>query len=90
MHVSVTRLSWRSRSVSSSCGVSSRVVVRDQIEDVLFQIGAGAADGVHLVAADHLGQRQTELGRAHGAGETDQHLTALVEVSAVALGAPRR
>ena len=39
-----------------------------------------------LSAADHLGQRQAELGRAHRAGERHQHLAAAVEVRDVAVG----
>ena len=62
------------------------VIVGHQVEDVLLEVGAGAADGVHLVLADHLGERQAELGRAHGAGERHQHLAALVEVAHVGIG----
>ena len=54
--------------------------MRDEVEDVLLEIRARAADRVHLVAADHLGERQAELGRAHGARERDEHLPAAVEV----------
>ena len=43
------------------------MVVRDEIVDVLFQVGAGAANSVNLVLADHLGERKAQLGRAHRA-----------------------
>ena len=39
-----------------------------------------------LSAADHLGERQPELGRAHRAGERHEHLAAGVEVAHVAVG----
>ena len=32
------------------------VRLRHQVEDVLFEVGAGAADGVDLSLPDHLGQ----------------------------------
>ncbi len=48
-------------------GDADVVVVRHQIEDVLLEVGAGAADAVDLALADHLGQRQPDLGGGHGA-----------------------
>ena len=39
-----------------------------------------------LPCADHLGERQAELGRAHRAGQGDEHLAAVVEVRCVTLG----
>ena len=62
------------------------MVVRDQVEDVFLQVGTGAADGVNLALADHLGERQAQFGRAHGAGEGHEHLPALVEVAHVSIG----
>ncbi len=56
------------------------MVVRDEVEDVLLEIRARAADRMDLAAADHLGERQAELGRAHGARERHEHLPAGVEV----------
>ena len=44
-------------------------------------------DRVHLVLADHLGEREAELGGAHRAGERDEHLAAVVEMRAVASAA---
>jgi hypothetical protein len=35
--------------------------MRHEIEDVFLKIGAGAADAVNLVLADHLGQRQAQF-----------------------------
>jgi len=62
------------------------VVVRDEVEDVLFEIGAGADDAVDLVLADHLGEGDAELGGGHGATEGDEHLAAGLQVGLVALG----
>ena len=62
------------------------MIVRDEVEDVLLEIRARAADRVDLAAADHLGERQAELGRAHGAGERDEHLAAAVDVLHVGIG----
>jgi hypothetical protein len=52
------------------------VVVRDEVEEILLEVCAGAADRVHLVAADHLGERQAELPGRHRPGERHHHLAA--------------
>ena len=62
------------------------VVVGDEVEDVFFEVGAGADDGVDFVLADHLGEGEAELGGGHGAGEGDEHLAAGLEVGLVAFG----
>ena len=62
------------------------VVVGDEVEQVLLQVRARARDDVDVVAPDHLGEREPELGRRHGAGEGDEHLAAAVDVGAVRLG----
>jgi hypothetical protein len=62
--------------------------VRHQHEEVFFEVGAGATDGLHLVATDHLGQRTAQLGGAHRAGEGDQHLPAGLQVLDIAPGSP--
>ena len=59
--------------------------MRDEIENVLLQIRAGAGDEMHLVLADHFGERQAEFGGAHRAAERDHHLAAAVEMRDVAL-----
>ncbi len=51
-------------------------VVGDVVEDILFEISAGAADGVHLVLADHFREGEAEFGGAHGAGDGHEHLAA--------------
>ncbi len=56
------------------------VVVRDEIENILLEICAGADDQVHLVATDHLGQRDAEFGGRHRARERHQHFAAGGEV----------
>jgi hypothetical protein len=62
------------------------VVVRDEVEDVLLEVGAGAADAVDLVLPDHFRERQAELGGAHRARERDEHLAALGQVRLIRLG----
>ena len=64
------------------------VVVGEEVEEVLLEVGAGAADAVHHVRPDHPGQDLAELGRAHGARERHQHLPARRDV--VLVGARRR
>ena len=59
------------------------VLVGDEVEHILLEIGAGAADPMDLAGADHLRQRQPDLGRAHRPGERHQHLAAALEVGAV-------
>ncbi len=60
-------------------------IVRHEVEDVFFEVGAGAADAVNLVLADHLGERQAELGGAHGAGDGDEHFAARSKVRDIAI-----
>jgi hypothetical protein len=48
--------------------------VRDEVKNIFLQIRAGADDGVDLVLADHLGERDAEFGRGHRTGERDEHL----------------
>jgi len=62
------------------------VIVRDEVEDVLFEIGAGGADGVDFVLTNHLGEGQAELGGAHGAGHGQEHFAALIEVETIGFG----
>ena len=58
----------------------------DEVENVFFKVGAGAADAVNLVLADHLGERQAQLGGAHGAGDGDKHFAAVGKVLVVGFG----
>ena len=62
------------------------MVVRDQVEDVLLQVRARADHGVDLVASDHLGQRDAELGGRHGPGQRHQHLPARAQMRVVGPG----
>ncbi len=62
------------------------VVVRHEVEEILLEVGTGAADGVDLFLADHLGQRQAQLGGAHGAGQGHEHPAAVVEEGLVSVG----
>ena len=54
-----------------------------QIHDIFLQIGARAGDNLHLVPADHLGERDAQLGRAHRAAQRDHHLAAGVDMGFV-------
>ena len=56
------------------------VRVRDEVEDVFFEVGARAADGVHLALANHLGERDAQLRRAHRARQRHHHRSARLEV----------
>ena len=58
--------------------------MRDEIENVLFEIRAGAGDELHLVLPNHFGEREAEFGGAHRAAERDHHFAALVEMRDVA------
>ena len=58
------------------------MIVRDEIVNVFLEIRAGAADAVDFVLADHFGERKSQLGRAHRAGQRDQHLAAACEMVA--------
>ncbi len=61
------------------------VVVRDEIENILLEVRAGADDQVHLVAPDHLRERDAELGGRHRARERHQHFAAGGEMRLVTL-----
>jgi len=61
-------------------------IVRDEVEDVFFEVGAGAGDGMHLVGANHLGERQPQFCRRHRARERNHHLPAAFQVRAVSIG----
>ncbi len=90
MHVSVTRFKWLSSSSTSCCGRQLAIVghalvmiVRDEIVDVFLEIGAGAADGVNFVLPNHFSERNPQFGRAHGARERHEHLSALGQMGRV-------
>ena len=58
-------------------------IVGDEIEDVFFEVGAGADDAVDFSLADHFSEGNAQLGRAHGASEGHEHDAALIEVARV-------
>jgi len=62
------------------------VVVRHEVEHVLFQVGARAGDAVHLALPDHLGEGEAQLRGAHRAGQGHEHPPTIVEERAPALG----
>jgi hypothetical protein len=57
--------------------------VRDEVEDVLLEIRAGATDRGDLPLPDHLREREAELGGRHRPRQRDQHLPPLLEVLVV-------
>jgi hypothetical protein len=60
--------------------------VRDEIENIFFEVGSGGAYGVDLILADHLCKRQSQLRRAHRAGHGQQHFSSLLQVAAISFG----
>ena len=82
-----------SRSASSSVvgeiaivGHAAVVIVGDEIENILFEIGAGGADGVDFVLADHFREGKPEFRGAHRAGHGQKHFAALREMLPVGFG----
>ena len=57
--------------------------VGHQVHDILLQVGARAGDNLHLVPADHLGERDAQLGRAHRTAQRNHHLAAGVDMGFV-------
>ncbi len=68
--------------------VGNALIMRmgDQIEDILFEVGAGAADAVYFVVANHLCKRFAEFRRTHRASKRHEHFAALIEVVPIGLG----
>jgi hypothetical protein len=58
-------------------------VVGNQIEDIFFQIGTGAANGMNFFFSDHFRQREAYFRCAHGACQGQTHVTILFEMPAV-------
>ena len=61
------------------------MVVRDEIENIFFEIRAGRADPMHLVLPDHFRERESQLRRAHRAANRHEHLSAARQVRDVGL-----
>jgi hypothetical protein len=62
------------------------VIVRDQIKNVFFEVVRRTRHGVDFVLANHVGQREPDLGRTHRAAHREEHFFALAQVLAPALG----
>ena len=60
-------------------------MMRDEVEDVFFKICARTANGMHFVLANHLGEGKPEFSGAHCARDRNQHFTAFLKVSRIAL-----
>ena len=58
-------------------------IVCDQIENVLLQIGSCANDAMDFSLANHLGERNAQLRRAHGACKCHKHDAALIQMAGV-------
>ena len=67
-------------------GDADVVIVRYEVVNVLFKVRTRAANRVHFVLANHLGEREAELRRAHRAGESDKHLPAARQMRVVRFG----
>ena len=61
-------------------------IMRDEIENVLLEIRARADDAVDFSLTDHLGEGNSQLGRAHRTGEGHEHDATRVEVACVGFG----
>jgi hypothetical protein len=59
------------------------MIMRDQVEDVFFEIRTRARDRLDLVLPDHFGERDSQLRRAHGTGDGHQHFAAVVEMRGI-------
>jgi hypothetical protein len=66
------------RSQAAPVGHALIVIVGDEVEQVLLEVGTGAGEAVDLVLSDHFGEAQADLRRGHGPGEGDEHLAVLV------------
>src|SRR5580700_7000830 len=61
------------------------MIVRHEIVKIFLKIRAGAANSMHFILANHLGERKSQLGRTHRACERDEHASAAGEVVNVSL-----
>lgn len=62
------------------------IIVRDEVENILFKICARAGDGVHFVLSNHLGKGKPEFRRAHGSCERHEHAATAVEQGLISPG----
>ena len=69
VEASISQSQFLSRREVSIIGDRFVFVASDQIENVLFQIGGRAGDGVDFVLTDHLGQRDAQFRGTHCAGQ---------------------
>jgi hypothetical protein len=61
------------------------LAARNEVEEVLLEIGAGARNGVDFVLSNHLCERNAQLGSAHCPGERNHHFPASLEMSGIGL-----
>ena len=86
VHMAVQKGHFIRSSQITIVGHTLVVVVRDQIEDILFKIGAGAADRMNLVLPYHLRQREAQLSGAHSPRDRHKHAPSLFEMSRIGVG----
>ena len=58
---------------------------REQVEDVLFEIGTGTGDRMYLPGTDHTGQRNSKFPRRHRPRHRDEHPATCVHVCLICL-----
>ena len=83
IHVAIEKRGFVSRRQIAIVRHALVKIMRDQIENILFEIRARTADSMNLVLPDHLGERQPKLSRAHRAGDGHKHLAARRQMSVV-------
>jgi len=86
VHVTAEQLGFVGGGQIAIVGHALIEIVGDEVEDVFLKIGSGTRDAVNLVLADHLGEGKSQLCRAHGAANGDEHLSARGEMGVIALG----
>ena len=61
-------------------------IVGHEVEDILLEVGPGAADGMDLVLPDHFSKGKAEFRSAHGSGKSQEHGAAPIKVRGVGTG----
>src|SRR5260370_15874047 len=77
VHVACEQCGFVLRGQVAVMGDALIEIVGHEVEDVLLEVGAGTTDTVDFILADHLGQRYSQLGRAHCACDSYKHLAAV-------------
>src|SRR5581483_267526 len=67
-------------------GNSLVMAPRDEVEEVLLEIGASTGNCMDFVLANHFRERNAELGGTHSASQGDHHFPASIEMGGVGVG----